>query len=88
MLSRRWSAPVGIMIAMLTSSATMAGDVVLPPSGDVWMSSEAPRYVSERATGYGTVVLGDVWFESPGHDKGIGVAIVPQRTTTGVAPRE
>src|SRR5579859_5864026 len=82
MLSKRWSVPVGIVIATLTWSSATRAEELLPPSGDVWMTSETPRYARERAPAYEvTILLGDVWLELQGRENAI--AKLPQRETTG-----
>jgi len=82
MLSKRWCVVVGVAITMLGWSSATKADELLPPSGDVWITSEMPRYVREQAATHETVILGDVWLDLPGRENAI--AMVPRRATTGM----
>jgi len=89
MLSRQLNVTFGLVIGVFTwGSTALAGDEPLPPSGDVWITSEAPRFVPRRASGGEVVVLGDVWVELPRPDEAVAVVKAPQRTTSGHNPRE
>jgi hypothetical protein len=85
MLSRQLNVTFGLVIGVFTwGSAALAGDEPLPPSGDVWITSEAPRFVPRTASGGDVVVLGDVWFELPRPDEAVVVVKAPQRTAPGI----